>query len=81
MEQMDFERLLRAMYPHPDYEDNSLSIEELCRLHLGIGFDDFMRVGTALLPLTEPSKSPVTSSYYHAYLVDGVALVKLKSIL
>ena len=81
MEQMDFERLLRAMYPHPDYEDSPISVDDLCRLNLGVSFEDFMRVGTALLQLTEPSPSPKTSSHYHAFHVDGVALVKLKSIL
>ncbi|MGK9173370.1 hypothetical protein KXR87_09070 [Yokenella regensburgei] len=79
MEDKDFESLLRAMYPHPDDNDNQSDIDELCRLRLGVGFEDFVRVANALLPLTVPTQSPKTQSYFHSFWVDGTCYVYRES--
>lgn len=81
MEECDFEGLLCAMHLVTDEERNSADydIDALCQDKLGISFEDFVRAGLALLPLTVPSESPVTSDWYHAYMVDGIAYVKERS--
>lgn len=81
MDKLDFEGLVRAMFPHPEYEDNPISIDELCRLRFGVDFADFERIASALLPLTEPSDSPNSSRRYHAFFVDGLPIVRMESIL
>ncbi|ECG3146338.1 hypothetical protein AZH90_004367 [Salmonella enterica subsp. enterica serovar Legon] len=81
MEEGNFEELLCAMFLVTDEERSSsdYDVDVLCQDKLGVSFDEFVRVGQALLPLTVPSQSPVTSSWYHAFLVDGIAYVKEKS--
>lgn len=81
MEECNFEELLCAMYLVTDEERNSAgyNVDALCQDKLGVSFDDFVRVGQALLPLTVPSESPITSNWYHAYMVDSIAYVKEKS--
>lgn len=80
MTDFEFEELLCAMFQISDEmrEDDGFDIDDLCLDKLGINFEDFVRVGNALLPLTPIAKSPVTSNLYHAFLVDGIAHVKQK---
>ena len=78
MSEWDFEELFCAMFLITDEmrESTEYDIDELCQEKLGISFRDFVRTGSALLPLTPPAKSPLTSKCYHAFMVDGVAYVK-----
>ncbi|EDT2962896.1 hypothetical protein EL09_22835 [Salmonella enterica subsp. enterica] len=81
MQECDFEELLCAMYLITDEERNSADydVDVLCQEKLSVSFDDFVRVGQALLPLTVPSESPITSNWYHTFMVDGIAYVKKRS--
>lgn len=78
MSEWDFEELFCAMFLITDEMRSAADydIDELCEEKLGISFEDFIRVGNALLPLTPPAKSPHTSKFYHAFMVDGIAYVK-----
>lgn len=78
MTDFEFEELLCAMFGITDEqrEDDDFDLDDLCYDKLGVYFDDFVRVGSALLPLTPAAKSPITSKVYNAFLVDGIAHVK-----
>ncbi|EOY5692359.1 hypothetical protein ACP7OL_004611 [Salmonella enterica subsp. enterica] len=78
MTEFEYEELLCAMFLITDEqrEKDGFDIDDLCCEKLGVSFEDFVRVGSALLPLTIPSKSPITSTWYHAFMVDGIAYVK-----
>ncbi|EKE2597401.1 TPA: hypothetical protein ACU3FO_004519 [Salmonella enterica] len=78
MTEFDYARLLCAMALITDeqMDEPGFDIDTLCIDKLGVTFEDFQRVGNALLPLTIPSKSPITSTWYHAFMVDGIAYVK-----
>ncbi|ECG7135622.1 hypothetical protein E6W93_22525 [Salmonella enterica subsp. enterica serovar Uppsala] len=80
MNDFEFEELLCAMFLITDEqrEEDDFNIDDLCLERLGVSFEDFVSVGSALLPLTVPAQSPITETWYHAFMVDGIAYVKEK---
>ncbi|ECA8972914.1 hypothetical protein ETB55_21760 [Salmonella enterica subsp. enterica serovar Omuna] len=80
MSEFEYEELLCAMFLITDEqrEEDDFDIDALCCERLGVTFEDFVRVAQALLPLTVPAQSPITNTWYHAFMVDGIAYVKEK---
>ncbi|EJM0750737.1 hypothetical protein NNQ81_001980 [Salmonella enterica] len=77
MNYFDIEELLSAMYGISDEQRNDdFDFDELCYEKFEIGFEEFMKVILALLPLTPVVESALTGRKYHAFIKDGLALVK-----
>lgn len=77
MNYFDIEELLSAMYGISDEQRNDdFDFDELCYEKFEIGFEEFMKVISALLPLTPVVESALTGTKYHAFIKDGLALVK-----
>lgn len=77
MNYFDIEELLSAMYGITDEQRNDdFDFDELCYEKFEIGFEEFMKVIAALLPLTPVVESALTGHKYHAFIKDGLALVK-----
>jgi len=73
----DVEELLSAMYGITDEMRNEhFDFDELCYKEFDIGFEEFMGVVAALLPLTPVVQSALTGQMYHAFMKDGLAFVK-----
>ncbi len=77
MNYFDIEELLSAMYGITDEQRNEdFDFDELCYEKFEIGFDEFMKIISVLLPLTPVVESALTGKKYHAFIKDGLALVK-----
>jgi len=77
MNYFDIEELLSAMYGITDEQrDEDFDFDELCYEKFEIGFDEFMKIISVLLPLTPVVESALTGKKYHAFIKDGLALVK-----
>ena len=77
MNYFDIEELLSAMYGITDEQRNEdFDFDELCYEKFEIGFDEFMKIISVLLPLTPVVESALTGKKYHAFIKDGQALVK-----
>ncbi|WP_139538862.1 hypothetical protein [Klebsiella spallanzanii] len=73
----DIEELLSAMYGITDEQRNDgFDFDELLYEKFDIGFEEFSKVISALLPLTPVVESALTGKQYHAFIKDGLALVK-----
>lgn len=73
----DVEELLSAMFGITDEQRNDdFDFDELCYEKFDIGFEEFMGVVSALLPLTPVVQSALTGQMYHAFMKDGLAFVK-----
>lgn len=73
----DVEELLSAIYGITDEQRNDgFDFDELLYEKFEIGFDEFMKVIGILLPLTPLVESALTGKKYHAFIKDGLALVK-----
>ncbi|RTP98370.1 hypothetical protein EKN38_21215 [Enterobacter sp. WCHEn045836] len=73
----DVEELLSAMYDITDEQrNNDFDFDELCYEKFDIGFEEFLKVITALLPLTPVAESALTGKKYHAFIKDGLSFVK-----
>lgn len=73
----DIEELLSAMYGITDEQRNEgFDFDELLYEKFEIGFEEFSKVISALLPLTPVAESALTGTKYHAFIKDGLALVK-----
>ncbi|MBT2054921.1 hypothetical protein KKZ69_11580 [Enterobacter hormaechei subsp. hoffmannii] len=77
MNYFDIEELLSAMYGITDEQRNEdFDFDELCYEKFEIGFEEFMKIISVLLPLTPVVESALTGRKYHAFIKDGLALVK-----
>ncbi len=77
MNYFDIEELLSAMYGITDEQrSEDFDFDELCYEKFEIGFDEFMKIISVLLPLTPVVESALTGKKYHAFIKDGLALVK-----
>lgn len=77
MNYFDIEELLSAMYGITDEQRNDdFDFDELCYEKFEIGFEEFMKIIWVLLPLTPIVESALTGQKYHAFIKDGLALVK-----
>lgn len=77
MNYFDIEELLSAMYGITDEQRNDdFDFDGLCYEKFEIGFEEFMKIISALLPLTPIVESALTGQKYHAFIKDGLALVK-----
>lgn len=77
MNYFDIEELLSAMYGITDEQRNDdFDFDELCYEKFEIGFEEFMKIISVLLPLTPIVESALTGQKYHAFIKDGLALVK-----
>ncbi|MEY6762954.1 hypothetical protein AB9B48_14960 [Kluyvera ascorbata] len=77
MNYFDIEELLSAMYSITDEQRNDdFDFDELCYEKFEIGFEEFMKIISVLLPLTPVVESALTGKKYHAFVKDGLALVK-----
>lgn len=77
MNYFDIEELLSAMYGITDEQRNEdFDFDELCYEKFEIGFEEFMKIISVLLPLTPIVESALTGQKYHAFIKDGLALVK-----
>ena len=77
MNYFDIEELLSAMYGITDEQRNDdFDFDELCYEKFEIGFEEFMKIISVLLPLTPIVESALTGKKYHAFIKDGLALVK-----
>lgn len=77
MNYFDIEELLSAMYGITDEQRNEdFDFDELCYEKFEIGFEEFMKIISVLLPLTPVVESALTGKKYHAFIKDGLALVK-----
>jgi len=80
MNYFDIEELLSAMYGITDEQRNEdFDFDELCYEKFEIGFEEFMKIISVLLPLTPVVESALTGRKYHAFIKDGLALVKLEA--
>ena len=77
MNYFDIEELLSAMYGITDEQRNDdFDFDEFCYEKFEIGFEEFMKIISVLLPLTPVVESALTGQKYHAFIKDGLALVK-----
>lgn len=77
MNYFDIEELLSAMYGITDEQRNDdFDFDELCYEKFEIGFEEFMKIISVLLPLTPIVESALTGQKYHAFIKDGLAVVK-----
>ncbi|WP_279084139.1 hypothetical protein [Kluyvera ascorbata] len=77
MNYFDIEELLSAMYGITDEQRNDdFDFDELCYEKFEIGFEEFMKIISVLLPLTPVVESALSGKKYHAFIKDGLALVK-----
>ncbi|WP_421550118.1 hypothetical protein [Kluyvera intermedia] len=77
MNYFDIEELLSTMYGITDEQRNEdFDFDELCYEKFEIGFEEFMKIISVLLPLTPVVESALTGRKYHAFTKDGLALVK-----
>lgn len=77
MNYFDIEELLSAMYGITyEQRNDDFDFDELCYEKFEIGFEEFMKIISALLPLTPVVESALTGKKYHAFIKDGLALVK-----
>ena len=73
----EIEELLSAMYDITDDQRNDgFDFDELLYEKFDIGFEEFSKVISVLLPLTPVVESALTGKKYHAFIKDGLALVK-----
>lgn len=76
----DVEELLSAMYGITDDQRNGdFDFDELCYEKFDIGFEEFMKVVSTLLPLTPVVESALTGKKCHAFIHNGLAMVKTES--
>lgn len=77
MDYFDIEELLSAMYGITDDQRNDgFDFDDLLYEKFEIGFEEFSKVIKALLPLTPIVESALTGNKYHAFMKEGLALVK-----
>lgn len=77
MDYFDIEELLSAMYGITDDQRNDgFDFDDLLYEKFEIGFEEFSKVIKALLPLTPIVESALTGKKYHAFMKEGLALVK-----
>lgn len=76
----EVEELLSAMYGISDEQRNEdFDFDELCYDKFEIGFEEFIKIVEALLPLTPVVNSAFTGKQYHAFMKDGLAFVKMEA--
>lgn len=77
MDYFDIEELLSAMYGiTEDQRNDGFDFDDLLYEKFEIGFEEFSKVIKALLPLTPIVESALTGKKYHAFMKEGLALVK-----
>ena len=61
-----------------DAETDDATFEEALYERFDLDFDTFANVASALVPLCNVWKSPLTVATYRGFAADGLALVKMK---
>lgn len=80
MNSFDIEELLSLMFGVSDAQrEDGFDFDDLLYDNFAIGFDEFSAVVAALLPLTPVVASALTGKKYHAFIKDGLALVKMEA--
>ena len=74
-----YEELLMGIFNISDELYETTDFDELTMEHFEISFEQFANVVDVLLPLTAVVHSPLSGKNYHAFLKNGIALIKTEA--
>lgn len=78
LDDFQIEELLRNLFEISD-DIEELDLDEVTYEKFGTDYGSFKAIVETLLPLTPTVESQLTGSVYHAFIKDGLALIKIKA--